>query len=101
MVQSYGASLKINTRHDIRISNGKLSVLCIFSNPWNKGPMVNKLDYAVLGATEVDVNFNVNVMTDSNGIMMGALYGPVRTKPDMMHRLSPYGYIWYYKARLT
>ncbi|MDF2929331.1 MAG: citrate lyase, alpha subunit [Anaerospora sp.] len=37
--------------------------------------MVNKLDYVVLGATEVDVNFNVNVMTDSNGIMMGALGG--------------------------
>ena len=37
--------------------------------------MVNQLDYVVLGATEVDVNFNVNVMTDSNGIMMGAIGG--------------------------
>ena len=46
-----------------------------YSNPWNKGPMVNKLDYVVLGATEVDINFNVNVITDSNGIMMGALGG--------------------------
>ncbi|WP_378952609.1 citrate lyase subunit alpha [Pelosinus sp. sgz500959] len=46
-----------------------------YANPWNKGPMVNKLDYVVLGATEVDVNFNVNVITDSNGIMMGALGG--------------------------
>lgn len=46
-----------------------------YANPWNKGPMVNKLDYVVLGATEVDINFNVNVITDSNGIMMGALGG--------------------------
>jgi len=46
-----------------------------YANPWNKGPMVNRLDYVVLGATEVDVDFNVNVITDSNGIMMGALGG--------------------------
>lgn len=46
-----------------------------YANPWNKGAMVNKLDYVVLGATEVDVDFNVNVMTDSSGIMMGAVGG--------------------------
>ena len=46
-----------------------------YANPWNKGAMVNNLDYVILGATEVDVNFNVNVLTDSNGIMMGALGG--------------------------
>ena len=46
-----------------------------YCNPWTKGPMVNKLDYVVLGATEVDVDFNVNVITDSNGIIMGALGG--------------------------
>jgi citrate lyase subunit alpha/citrate CoA-transferase len=46
-----------------------------YANPWNKGAMVNKLDYVVLGATEVDVDFNVNVITDSNGVMMGASGG--------------------------
>jgi len=46
-----------------------------YASPWNKGAMVNKVDYVILGATEVDVNFNVNVLTDSNGIMMGALGG--------------------------
>ncbi|MCX7781133.1 MAG: citrate lyase subunit alpha [Negativicutes bacterium] len=71
-VQSFDArtiqSLRDNPRHQ--------EYDCTFyANPWNKGPMVNKLDYVVLGATEVDVNFNVNVMTDSNGIMMGALGG--------------------------
>ncbi|HWR09984.1 citrate lyase subunit alpha [Sporomusa sp.] len=71
-VQSFEArtiqSLRDNPRHQ--------EYDCTFyANPWNKGPMVNKLDYVVLGATEVDINFNVNVMTDSNGIMMGALGG--------------------------
>lgn len=71
-VQSFDArsieSIRDNPRHQ--------EYDCTFyANPWNKGPMVNKLDYVVLGATEVDINFNVNVMTDSNGIMMGALGG--------------------------
>lgn len=71
-VQSFDArtiqSIRDNPRHQ--------EYDCTFyANPWNKGPMVNKLDYVVLGATEVDVNFNVNVITDSNGIMMGALGG--------------------------
>jgi citrate lyase subunit alpha / citrate CoA-transferase len=71
-VQSFDArtiqSLRDNPKHQ--------EYDCTFySNPWNKGPMVNKLDYVVLGATEVDTNFNVNVITDSNGIMMGALGG--------------------------
>ncbi|MCC8193053.1 MAG: citrate lyase subunit alpha [Deltaproteobacteria bacterium] len=61
-------SLRDNPRHQEYDSGN-------YANPWNKGAMVNKLDYVVLGATEVDVNFNVNVMTDSNGIMMGALGG--------------------------
>lgn len=46
-----------------------------YANPHNGGPIVNKLDFVVLGATEVDVNFNVNVITDSNGIIMGAAGG--------------------------
>lgn len=71
-VQSFDArtiqSLRDNPKHQ--------EYDCTFyANPWNKGPMINKLDYVVLGATEVDVNFNVNVITDSNGIMMGALGG--------------------------
>lgn len=46
-----------------------------YANPWNKGAMVNHLDYVVLGATEVDVDFNVNVITDSHGTIMGAVGG--------------------------
>lgn len=46
-----------------------------YANPHNGGPAVNNLDVVILSATEVDVNFNVNVITDSNGIIMGASGG--------------------------
>lgn len=47
----------------------------MYANPYNKGAVVNLLDIMVLSATEVDVNFNVNVMTGSNGVIMGAQGG--------------------------
>ena len=37
--------------------------------------MTNYLDVVFLGATEIDTDFNVNCMTDSNGILMGASGG--------------------------
>ena len=37
--------------------------------------MVNKLDFGILGALEVDVDFNVNILTGSSGEMMGGLGG--------------------------
>lgn len=43
-----------------------------YANPANKGAYVNKLDFVVLAALEVDVNFNVNVITGSDGILRGA-----------------------------
>lgn len=46
-----------------------------YANPHNGGPAVNNLDVVILSATEVDVDFNVNVITDSNGIIMGASGG--------------------------
>lgn len=46
-----------------------------YANPHNRGPIVNNLDVVILSATEVDVDFNVNVITDSNGIIMGASGG--------------------------
>ena len=41
----------------------------------NKGAVVNKLDVVILGATEIDTNFNVNVTTGSNGVIMGGSGG--------------------------
>lgn len=46
-----------------------------YANPHNRGPLVNNLDVVVLGATEIDVQFNVNGVTDSNGLLMGASGG--------------------------
>ena len=43
-----------------------------YANPMNKGAFVNKLDFVVLAALEIDTNFNVNVVTGSDGILMGA-----------------------------
>ncbi|SNT14110.1 citrate lyase subunit alpha / citrate CoA-transferase [Anaerovirgula multivorans] len=46
-----------------------------YANPHNKGCVANQLDIMVLSATEIDLDFNVNVITGSNGIVMGASGG--------------------------
>jgi len=42
----------------------------LYANPFNRGAVVNRLDCVILGATEVDCNFNVNVNTESNGYLL-------------------------------
>lgn len=46
-----------------------------YASPFNSGCAVNKLDVVILGATEIDVDFNVNVVTGSNGVIMGGSGG--------------------------
>jgi citrate lyase subunit alpha/citrate CoA-transferase len=46
-----------------------------YANPHSRGPIVNCLDAVILSATEVDTDFNVNVITNSNGVIMGASGG--------------------------
>ena len=46
-----------------------------YASPWIEDSMVNALDVVILGATEIDTNFNVNVHTDSNGCIMGGSGG--------------------------
>jgi len=43
-----------------------------YANPANKGAWVNKLDFVVLAALEIDTKFNVNVVTGSDGVLRGA-----------------------------
>jgi citrate lyase subunit alpha/citrate CoA-transferase len=43
------------------------------------GSAVNSLDCVLLGATQVDLDFNVNVHTDSNGYIMGGSGGHADT----------------------
>lgn len=47
----------------------------MYGNPHTKGAVVNHLDIMILGATEIDTGFNVNVTTGSNGVIMGGSGG--------------------------
>ena len=58
-------SLRTNPNH-IEISTSE------YANPMNKGAFVNRLDFVILGALEVDVDYNVNVTTGSDGVLRGA-----------------------------
>ena len=49
------------------------------ANPFNAGCVVNQLDCVVLGAREVDVDFNVNVNTESDGRLNGNTGGHADT----------------------
>ena len=46
-----------------------------YASPANGHAWVNFLDAVILGATEIDTDFNVNVHTDSAGIIMGGSGG--------------------------
>lgn len=51
----------------------------LYGNPHNSSPVVNNLDIVILGATEMDLNFNVNVTTGSDGVIMGGSGGHADT----------------------
>lgn len=51
----------------------------LYGNPHNAGAVVNDLDIVILGATEVDPDFNVNVTTGSTGVIMGGSGGHADT----------------------
>ena len=46
-----------------------------YASPMSKSAVVDHLDVVILGATEIDSDFNVNVHTDSNGVIMGGSGG--------------------------
>ncbi|MDL2209612.1 citrate lyase subunit alpha [Desulfovibrio sp. OttesenSCG-928-O18] len=62
------ASLKNNPRHQ-EISCSR------YANFGGKSCAAAQLDTVMLGATEIDTNFNVNVHTDSSGVIMGGSGG--------------------------
>lgn len=47
----------------------------LYANPYDPDVIVNKLDFVILGATEIDLDFNVNVTTDSHGNVIGGSGG--------------------------
>ena len=46
-----------------------------YASPGAKSSAVDSLDVVILGATEIDTDFNVNVHTDSSGVLMGGSGG--------------------------
>ncbi len=71
-VQSFDAdaarSMAVNPRH-IEID------AVTYADPGCPGAAVNMLDFVVLSALEVDMDFNVNVITGSDGVIRGASGG--------------------------
>ncbi len=49
--------------------------LCMYANIHSKGCMVNVQDVGFLGATEIDIDFNVNVNTHSDGMLLHGIGG--------------------------
>ncbi len=71
-VQSFdldAAKSLINNRFHQQISAS------YYASPGNQGCAVNQLDIVILSAMEVDLDFNVNVLTGSDGIIRGAIGG--------------------------
>lgn len=46
-----------------------------YASPFAKSAVVDSLDVVILGATQIDTDFNINVHTDSNGRIMGGSGG--------------------------
>ena len=61
-------SIRTNPRHH------EISAMQ-YASPAAASAVVDKLDVVILGATEVDTQFNVNVHTDSSGCIMGGSGG--------------------------
>ena len=51
----------------------------MYANPHNSGCVVNLLDVIILGATEIDLNFNVNVNTEVDGALVHGIGGHADT----------------------
>ena len=51
----------------------------VYANPMSKGCIADKLKTMILGAAEIDLNFNVNVSTGSTGRILGGSGGHADT----------------------
>ena len=47
----------------------------MYANPFTKNNIASKLDVVILGATEIDLDYNVNVTTSSTNMLMGGSGG--------------------------
>lgn len=61
---------------DLRTNPHHREITCShYASPTAKSSTVDSLDVVMLGATEVDTSFNVNVHTNSSGVIMGGSGG--------------------------
>ena len=51
----------------------------LYANPHNRGAVADQLDVMILGAAEIDLDFNVNVTTGSTGRILGGSGGHADT----------------------
>jgi citrate lyase subunit alpha / citrate CoA-transferase len=58
-----------------RNENHKKMSAAQYADIYNPDNIVNRLDFVILGATEMDTDFNVNVTTGTDGIIMGGSGG--------------------------
>lgn len=71
-VQSFDAAVTgslVRNRNHVEIDQSW------YANPLNRGCVVHDLDVVVLAALDVDVEFNVNVLTGHDGVLRGASGG--------------------------
>lgn len=47
----------------------------MYASPFSKGSVINQLDICILSALEIDTDYNVNVLTGSDGVIRGASGG--------------------------
>jgi citrate lyase subunit alpha / citrate CoA-transferase len=51
----------------------------LYANPHNRGCVAHQLDAVILGAAEIDLDFNVNVTTGTDGVILGGSGGHADT----------------------
>jgi citrate lyase subunit alpha / citrate CoA-transferase len=51
----------------------------LYANPHNRGCVAHQLDTVILGAAEVDLDFNVNVTSGTDGVILGGSGGHADT----------------------
>lgn len=79
-----GLSLGRNAEHHEIDAN-------FYASPYSKGSAINQLNICILSALEIDTDYNVNVMTGSDGVIRGASGGHSDTAmaSDMTLVISP------------
>ncbi|WP_018609792.1 citrate lyase subunit alpha [Uliginosibacterium gangwonense] len=69
-------SFDVDAAESLRTSPNHIEVSTNeYANPGSKGTYCDRLDVVILSALEVDLDFNVNVITGSDGVMRGASGG--------------------------